>query len=322
MSHHHTGSSAGAINATYFLSGQPEGVSIYHEDIANRRFVDLNRLMKPGAAPVLDLDYLLQHVMHSVKPLDWDAVLRAEVPLKVIASSLDTLRAEVLDGFEDKDDLLCCLRVGCVGTTWRWIGTTICLICLFCVYVNTSCFSTQATANIPEIVGPAVWHRGHRLVDAAVFEPIPFRAALADGCTHVLVLCSRPPPRFGTLMNTLEDVLGSAIKRAVLSPAYMRDAWRREMQTISEEGCTQDAQLLMGLQPDSHTLPFFSGGHVCPLYPGEAARFAPVCIDRAVLKGGVDEGYSTVVRVLQPLLEGVARKPRAEDAEGALQLAA
>lgn len=88
-------------------------MSIYHEDIANRRFVDLNRLMKPGAAPVLDLDYLLQDVMHSVKPLDWDAVLRADVPLKVVASSLDTLQAEVLDGFRDKDDLLCCLRVRC-----------------------------------------------------------------------------------------------------------------------------------------------------------------------------------------------------------------
>ncbi len=39
------GSSAGAINATYFLSGQREGVNIYCEDIANRRFVDLRRLV-------------------------------------------------------------------------------------------------------------------------------------------------------------------------------------------------------------------------------------------------------------------------------------
>lgn len=191
--------------------------------------------------------------------------------------------------------------------------------------LSTRWCDTQASANIPEIVGPAVWHRGHRLVDAAVFEPIPFRAALADGCTHVLVLCSRPPPRFGTLMNTLEDVLGGAIKRAVLSPTYMRDAWRREMEIITAEGCTQDAQLLMGLKPEAHTLPFFSGGHVCPLYPGEPARFAPVCIDRTVLKGGVDEGYSTVIRVLQPLLEGVPRAPevaRDDAQEGELQLAA
>lgn len=34
--------------------------------------------------------------------------------------------------------------------------------------------------------------RGHRLVDAAVFEAIPFRSAIADGCTHVLVLNNLP----------------------------------------------------------------------------------------------------------------------------------
>ena len=39
------GSSAGAINATYFLSGQRDGVSIYREDIANDRFVSLRRLV-------------------------------------------------------------------------------------------------------------------------------------------------------------------------------------------------------------------------------------------------------------------------------------
>ncbi len=108
-------------------------------------------------------------------------------------------------------------------------------------------------------------------------------------------------------MNTLEDVLGGAVKRAVLSPDYMRPAWRREMHVIQEEGCTQDAQLLQGLQAGSHVLPYFNGGHVCPLYPGAAAKFAPVCIDPVVLRAGVDEGYATVNRVLQPLLQGVPR---------------
>lgn len=37
--------------------------------------------------------------------------------------------------------------------------------------------------------------RGHRLVDAAVFEAIPFRSAIADGCTHVLVLNNLPKVR-------------------------------------------------------------------------------------------------------------------------------
>ena len=39
------GSSAGAINATYFLSGQRDGVHIYTKEIANKEFIDLGRLI-------------------------------------------------------------------------------------------------------------------------------------------------------------------------------------------------------------------------------------------------------------------------------------
>ena len=46
---------------------------------------------------------------------------------------------------------------------------------------------------MPEVAGRPILHRGKRLVDAAVFEPVPFRAAIADGCTHIVSLCSRPP---------------------------------------------------------------------------------------------------------------------------------
>lgn len=39
------GSSAGAMNLTYFLAGQREGTDIYHEDIANERFCNMRRLL-------------------------------------------------------------------------------------------------------------------------------------------------------------------------------------------------------------------------------------------------------------------------------------
>ena len=48
------GASAGAINATYFLTGQREGVDIYAEDIANKTFCDLGRLVgRHAGAPAL-----------------------------------------------------------------------------------------------------------------------------------------------------------------------------------------------------------------------------------------------------------------------------
>lgn len=50
------------------------------------------------AAPALDLGYLL-NVMHHKRPLNWEAVLKSDVPLKVVASCLDTLQPIILEDF-------------------------------------------------------------------------------------------------------------------------------------------------------------------------------------------------------------------------------
>lgn len=127
-------------------TGQPEGLDIYTSHLAQGdRFLSLRRLLSRNAGPVMDLDFLLDDVMADVIPLDWDAVIRSQLPLKVVASSLTTLRSEVLDSFTDRQDLVECLK---------------------------------ASANVPEIVGGPRSHRGHQLVDAAVFEPLPIKAAL------------------------------------------------------------------------------------------------------------------------------------------------
>ena len=39
------------------------------------------------------------------RPLDWDAVLASPVPLKVVASCLDTLQPVILEGFTSPEDL-------------------------------------------------------------------------------------------------------------------------------------------------------------------------------------------------------------------------
>ncbi len=69
------GASAGAINATYFLTGQREGVDIYCEDIANKLFLDLSRLVgrSSGAHPTL-LGYVGYVRKHAQAPLSLDYV--------------------------------------------------------------------------------------------------------------------------------------------------------------------------------------------------------------------------------------------------------
>jgi predicted acylesterase/phospholipase RssA len=120
-----------------------------------------------------------------VTPLDWDAVIDSPLPLKVVASSLTTLQAEAFSDFTDKQDLVECL---------------------------------MASANVPRIVGPPREHRGHQLVDAAVFEPIPVKAALRDGCTHVLALCSRAPDEGPAWGKLVKKVVHNAVKYTVLNP--------------------------------------------------------------------------------------------------------
>ncbi|DBB06018.1 TPA: hypothetical protein ACH3X3_009994 [Trebouxia sp. C0006] len=235
------GSSAGAINATYFLSGQREGVRIYYEDIANKQFVDLSRLLdrKNEQGPVLNLSFLMDHVMERVKPLFWDAVLDSPIPLKVVASSLDTLEPVLLEGFESKEDLVACLK---------------------------------ASANVPRIAGEPLQHRGQRLVDAAVFEAVPFRVAVADGCTHIITLCTRPPFKGNRIRKAVTNIFFDAIKRAVMSPSYMKEAWQKELEMIAEDGLTPDEMLVLGLEEGSDQMPFFFGCNVYPIFPGPASK--------------------------------------------------
>ena len=217
------GSSAGAMNLTYYLANQPEGIAAYEEDLVDGGFLDLRRLPAlqrmgprkgkkgesmdkswdesvdedPGpdtVRPAMDVSYLVDGVMdHSpTRPLNWDALINSRVPLKVVATSLDTLTPVVLEGpWKGVEDLKQCLK---------------------------------ASAAVPIFAGPEpVTWRGQRLVDAAVMEPVPVHAAIADGCTHFLVLCTRSLPPLGEKMpaSTADDpaVPPSSITADSLVPA-------------------------------------------------------------------------------------------------------
>ena len=261
------GSSAGAINSTYFLSGQRQGVDIYHEHIASTEFIDLKRLLssKPGTPAALNLEFLLEEVMENVLPLDVDAVLTSPIPLKVVASSLDSLSPVLLENFESKYDLIQSLR---------------------------------ASACVPKVAGNPVHHRNHRLVDAAVFEAVPFRSAIADGCTHAIVLCTRPMSR---KRSTFGKVLEATIKRAVLNPDYMQDAWAASVEYLTMNGLSHDEMLLRALEEDAHErYSWFAGAHVLPLYPdARASTFSPLCTDVETLKLGVAEGRRMIVELVK-----------------------
>jgi predicted patatin/cPLA2 family phospholipase len=153
------GSSAGAISGAYFVAGQARyGTTIFYENINNNKFIDIKRLL--GGKPAVSLEFLLDNVCMDQKPLAFRRVLMSDLPLYIIAASINSKRSEILTDFNDQTELFQALR---------------------------------ASARIPFFAGPPVELRGDRFLDASLYESIPFRAArTAENVTDMVILLTRP----------------------------------------------------------------------------------------------------------------------------------
>jgi len=151
------GSSAGAINAAYFLAGQAGiGTTIYYEDINNARFIDLGRVVR--GHPIVNLAYLLDDVAVRRKRLNVEQLLRSGTPLTVVATDVGTEEPRALRGFSNSSQLFGALR---------------------------------ASATMPVVAGPPWMYEGRQYLDASITEPIPLPTAESDGHTHILTLLTR-----------------------------------------------------------------------------------------------------------------------------------
>jgi predicted acylesterase/phospholipase RssA len=152
------GSSAGALNATYFLAGRAgDAVGLYRAALVRPPVLDRRRVL--AGRPALDVDRLLALVLDEAN-LDLDRVLRSPVELGVDLTLVDPMEAACITSFRSRDDLWEALR----GSIWR-----------------------------PFEAGGATTYLGRRVVDGAVLRPLPSVAAAAAGCTHVLSLLTKPP---------------------------------------------------------------------------------------------------------------------------------
>ena len=81
--------------------------------------------------------------------------------------------------------------------------------------------------------------------------------------------------RGGRVAKLVDSLVSDAVKRLVLNPEYMRAAWMREVENSMIFGMTTDEMLVRGLDKASHKLPHFAGTHCYPIFPGDAAQYAP-----------------------------------------------
>jgi predicted patatin/cPLA2 family phospholipase len=152
------GGSSGSVNAAYFLARRVwHSLSIYYDDLASSRFIDLRRMLRGG--PIFDVDYAFDVVFELTKPLDYTAVLASPTPLHVSITLVDEMRTIAPADFTTKQDLKDALRAG------AWLP-----------------LATKGVATF----------RGQRAIDGGALTVHPSRLAIEAGCTHVLSLSTRP----------------------------------------------------------------------------------------------------------------------------------
>lgn len=203
------GSSAGTVIGAYFITRQLPwyGPEVYYDMLssAGDDFINKKRFLRaiglgfldPRLArdvifrrnhgkPVLDLSYLLRTTMQEKKPLDWETFeqMQKVQPLKVMASGLRSEKAIIMDmergSFSNIKELASCMQASCLlpgvaGPVMNMKTNTI--------------DDTTATEITPRNNEGG---DGEPMADSLLFEPIPYRAAVLEKATHVLVLRSQP----------------------------------------------------------------------------------------------------------------------------------
>lgn len=179
--------SAGAMNASYFLATQARrGITVYYEDLVNRRAVSLLRPWK-----VLDIDWIFERIVGDKKLLGIEAIL----------SSGSRLFVNLLDA----------------RTGEQWLVDT--------QNTSTPLLTVlKASTAVPVVYNRAIVVDGRHCIDAGVASPFPLHEALASKCTDLLVLLTRPRefagPKPGKLSDWLFRVFGARGNAALLQ-AYI-----------------------------------------------------------------------------------------------------
>ena len=150
------GASAGAITAAWLLS-RPDGLRGWTEPAYARAFIRRSGLLR--GRPVADVRALIEELYQTTFPMDFAAVLASPIEFHPLATDAATGQSADLRPL--------------VGTPAELR------------------LALRASAALPLLAGPPVEFAGRRFYDAGLSESVPYRTALAQGATHVLVLRSR-----------------------------------------------------------------------------------------------------------------------------------
>jgi len=154
------GASAGAITVAWLLSSRPEGLLGWTEPAYAKLLIRRSALLR--GRPAVDVRALIEELYQTTFPMDFASVLASPVEYHPLATDAATGESTDLRPF-----------VTCPAELR---------------------LALRASAALPLLAGPPVELAGRRFYDAGVSESVPYRTAIAQGATHVLVLRSRRDP--------------------------------------------------------------------------------------------------------------------------------
>ncbi|WP_082393427.1 patatin-like phospholipase family protein [Nocardia arizonensis] len=181
------GTSAGALNGAWFLSGRAApGMRTWTDPEIIRRTITPERVLRGRAA--FNLRYLVHEVYESVTPMDFGAILANPTTFHPVATDIRTgLAVDLHPHIADRHTLQVALR---------------------------------ASAGLPILAGPPVAFAGSRFFDGGLSESVPIRIAVRDGATHALILRTRRSDEHRPPASALHQIVGGGYLRLRAPGAY------------------------------------------------------------------------------------------------------
>ncbi|MET7772331.1 patatin family protein [Nocardia sp. NPDC005366] len=184
------GTSAGALNGAWFLSGRVvPGMRTWTDPVIMRTTVDPARVLRGRRA--FDLHYLVHKVYEGIEPMDFPAILGNPTTFHPVATDIHTgLAVDLHPHIVDQHTLQTALR---------------------------------ASAGLPILAGPPVALGASHYFDGGLAESVPIRLAVRDGATHSLILRTRRTDENRPRASRLHQVVGGGYLRWRAPGAYR--AW-------------------------------------------------------------------------------------------------
>lgn len=162
--------SAGAVNAAYFLSGQGElGITVYFDDISNKNFFNPLRFTK-----IVDVDYVYDHIVPIVKPLNEINIKNSHTNLYMSVTNVNSGENELINTKTFSEPIAKVLK---------------------------------ASNALPILYNRTVTLNGKQYIDGGASNPLPVKQAIANGCTDILILLSKDKNHVSLEPTTIQKLI-------------------------------------------------------------------------------------------------------------------